>query len=121
MGQAKERLRLERRRRGWTQNDVAELMIQTAISNRLPASKGLNAYYVSRWERGVVEPDPHHVHLLCLVFELPSERLGPPGKASPPPLGGSRSQPDDSRTNAHSFSEGGAAQAQPRATAGKRD
>jgi transcriptional regulator with XRE-family HTH domain len=82
-GRPNSRLRIERRRRGWTQDDVVERTSRAAIDHGLSVSRGLNANYVSRWERGVTQPDRHHVHLLCLAFELPSDRLGLPGDATP--------------------------------------
>lgn len=83
IGRTNDHLKFERRRRGWTQNDLADEMHKAAIKHKLPVPRGLSGYYVSRWERGVVEPNYHDVHLLCLAFELPSDRLGLPGDASP--------------------------------------
>ena len=81
-GQPNNRLRIERRQRGWTQVDLVELMYQAARDNSLPLPKGLDANYISRYERGVSEPSPHHVHLLCLAFDLPTDRLGLPGESA---------------------------------------
>jgi hypothetical protein len=50
-------------------------MHDAARINGSPAPRGLNVNYISRWERGVNQPDRHHEHLLCLAFELPPERL----------------------------------------------
>jgi len=77
------RIRSERRRRGWTQEMLVARMYRAATDHGLPAPQGLNANYISRWERGVVQPQPHHVHLLCLAFELSSEQLGLPGDSTP--------------------------------------
>src|SRR5438105_10991514 len=87
-GQPNDLLRRQRRRRGWTQNYVVDRMYAIALDNGLSNPKGLDANYISRYERGVSEPSPHHVHLLCLAFSLPSERLGLPGHAAPerPPV-----------------------------------
>jgi transcriptional regulator with XRE-family HTH domain len=82
-GARNNRLRIERRMRGWTQVDVVERMYKAAIDHKLPVPKGLDANYVSRYERGVNEPSAHHVHLLCLAFDLPSDRLGLPGDSAP--------------------------------------
>jgi hypothetical protein len=60
-------------------------MYRAATDHGLPAPQGLNANYISRWERDVVQPQPHHVHLLCLAFELPSGRLGLPGDSTANP------------------------------------
>jgi tetratricopeptide (TPR) repeat protein len=77
-GQANSRLAVERRRRGWSQDDLVDRMCHVARINTLPAPRGLNVNYISRWERGVNQPDRHHEHLLCLSFELPPDRLGLP-------------------------------------------
>jgi len=77
------RLRFERRQRGWTQVDVVERMYRAAAVHRLTMPKGLDASYISRYERGVNEPSPHHVHLLCLAFDMPSNLLGLPGDVMP--------------------------------------
>jgi hypothetical protein len=58
-------------------------MYEVARDRKLPEPKGLDANYISRYERGENEPSPHHVHLLCLAFELPSDQLGLPGDAAP--------------------------------------
>jgi FimV-like protein len=77
------RLRDERRRRGWTQVDVVKRMYQAATDHRLPIPEGLDNTYISKYERGQNQPSPHHVHLLCLAFNLPSDRLGLPGDSAP--------------------------------------
>ena len=82
-GQRNNRLRIERRLRGWTQVDLVKRMYQAAIDHKLPVPEGLDDNYISRYERGVNDPSPHHVHLLCLAFELASDRLGLVGDAAP--------------------------------------
>src|SRR5215471_3259723 len=82
-GQSSNRLRIERRQRGWTQVEVVEQMYKAAAVHRLTMPKGLDANYISRYERGVNEPSPHHVHLLCLAFDMPSSLLGLPGDVTP--------------------------------------
>src|SRR5215471_18190070 len=82
-GQSSNRLRIERRQRGWTQVDVVERMYKAAAVHRLTVPKGLDANYISRYERRVNEPSPHHVHLLCLAFDMPSDLLGLPGDVAP--------------------------------------
>src|SRR5438309_5173862 len=76
-------LAVERRRRGWSQAIVVDRMHHAARVRNLPMPTGLNVNYLSKWERGINHPDRYHVHLLCLVFELPSDRLGLPGDATP--------------------------------------
>jgi transcriptional regulator with XRE-family HTH domain len=83
MTASNDRLKLERRRRGWTQNQLADRMFQVAGKRGLLIPTGLSGFYVSRWERGVVQPDYHSVHLLCLAFDLPADRLGLPGGTAP--------------------------------------
>ncbi len=82
-GRRNNRLRFERRQRGWTQVDLVERMYKSAIDHRLPIPKALDDNYISRYERGVTEPGPHHVHLMCLAFDLPSDQLGLPGDSAP--------------------------------------
>ncbi len=82
-GQPNNRLRIERRKRGWTQVDVVERMYAAATDHKLTVPKGLDANYISRYERGVNEPSPHHVHLLCLAFDVSSDLLGLPGDVAP--------------------------------------
>jgi tetratricopeptide (TPR) repeat protein len=71
------RLKSQRLNGGWTQNDVVERMHRAALGRALPEPRGLDANYVSRWERGTV-PHPYHAYLLCLAFESPPAKLGLP-------------------------------------------
>jgi len=75
--QANFRLKAQRLNGGWTQNDVVERMHRAALSRALPEPKGLDANYVSRWERGIV-PHPYHAYLLCIAFETSPASLGLP-------------------------------------------
>jgi transcriptional regulator with XRE-family HTH domain len=74
--QPNDRLKLERRKRGWTQKTLADVMENAARKRGLTVPKGLSGFYVSRWERGDVQPDYHSVHLLCLAFDMPAYQLG---------------------------------------------
>jgi transcriptional regulator with XRE-family HTH domain len=69
------RLRLQRRLRGWSQEDVAAGLyrIASALGEEEP---GVDATMVSRWERGIRHPRPRYVRLLCRLFDLPAEQLG---------------------------------------------
>jgi transcriptional regulator with XRE-family HTH domain len=69
------RLRLERRARGWTCEDVAEEIRKLAkfAGDQEPQCNG---HMVNRWELGVVRPRPYYVRYLCLLFDLPAEELG---------------------------------------------
>lgn len=69
------RLRLQRRLRGWSQEDVAAGLHRIAASLGEP-ELGVDATMVSRWERGTRKPRPRYVRLLCHLFELPAEQLG---------------------------------------------
>jgi transcriptional regulator with XRE-family HTH domain len=69
------RLRLQRRLRGWSQDDVAAGLCRVA-SGRGEADLGVDATMVSRWERGTRHPRPRYVRLLCQLFDLPAEQLG---------------------------------------------
>src|SRR5215469_11061707 len=57
-------LRLARKQRGWTQQEVAE---------RIGAPLALN---VMRWERGMTRPSAHYVQRLCQLFEKSAAELG---------------------------------------------
>lgn len=69
------RLRLQRRLRGWSQDDVASGLCRVA-STRGEPDIGVDATMVSRWERGTRHPRPRYVRLLCELFDLPVEQLG---------------------------------------------
>jgi transcriptional regulator with XRE-family HTH domain len=70
-----EPLRLHRRLRGWSQEDVAAGLHRLAASLDEP-EPGVNATMVSRWERGVRRPRTRYVRLFGRLFELPVEQLG---------------------------------------------
>lgn len=69
------RLRLQRRLRGWSQEDVVAGMHRLAASLGEPEI-GVDSTTISRWERGTRRPRPRYVRLLCRLFELPAEQLG---------------------------------------------
>jgi transcriptional regulator with XRE-family HTH domain len=68
-----DRLRYQRRLRGWTLDEVAEGLHR--LSSGGP-ELGVDAHMVGRWERGVRRPAPRYVGLLCRLFELPADELG---------------------------------------------
>jgi transcriptional regulator with XRE-family HTH domain len=68
-----ERLRYQRRLRGWTLDEVAEGLHRLSMGG---AELGVDAHMVGRWERGVRRPAPRYVALLCRLFELPADELG---------------------------------------------
>jgi transcriptional regulator with XRE-family HTH domain len=68
-----ERLRHQRRLRGWTLDEVAERLHRLAMAG---PELGVDAHMVGRWERGVRRPAPRYVALLCRLFELPADELG---------------------------------------------
>jgi transcriptional regulator with XRE-family HTH domain len=57
------KLRYERERRGWSQQDVADKVGTTPLN-------------VSRWERGINQPGPHFRQQLCQLFEKSLQELG---------------------------------------------
>lgn len=69
------RLRLQRRLRGWSQEDVAAGLYRVA-SSLGETDIGVDATMISRWERGTRHPRPRYVRLLSLLFDLPAEQLG---------------------------------------------
>jgi transcriptional regulator with XRE-family HTH domain len=70
-----QRLRLQRRLRGWSQEEVAAGLHRLAASLDEP-ELGVDATMVSRWERGMRRPRPRYVRLLCRLFELSPDQLG---------------------------------------------
>jgi transcriptional regulator with XRE-family HTH domain len=70
-----QRLRLQRRLRGWSQEEVAAGLHSLAASLGQP-ELGVDATMVGRWERGTRRPRPRYVRLLVRLFELPAEELG---------------------------------------------
>jgi transcriptional regulator with XRE-family HTH domain len=76
------KLREQRIIRGWSQNDVADRMYEIATTRGLPEPRGLDASYVSRWERGMM-PEPYYGYLLCLAFDVRPGDLGLPGEYRP--------------------------------------
>lgn len=69
------RLRLQRRLRGWSQEEVAAGLHDLAARLGEP-ELGVDSTMVGRWERGTRRPRPRYVRLLCRLFELPAEQLG---------------------------------------------
>jgi transcriptional regulator with XRE-family HTH domain len=68
-------LRLQRRLRGWSLDDVAAGLHRIAAAGD-EAELGVDAAMVSRWERGARKPRPRYVRLLCLLFGQPADQLG---------------------------------------------
>jgi transcriptional regulator with XRE-family HTH domain len=54
------RLRIERRRRGWTQQDLVNVILRTVRLRGMSEPKGLSANYVSRWKRDDHAPPQWH-------------------------------------------------------------
>lgn len=70
-----ERLRYQRRLRGWTLDDVADRL--HGIASRADGPElGVDAHMVGRWERGVRRPAPRYVAILCQLFGQPADELG---------------------------------------------
>jgi transcriptional regulator with XRE-family HTH domain len=69
------RLRLQRRLRGWSQEDVAAGLYRVACAAG-ESDLGVDATMVSRWERGTRHPRPRYVRWLSQLFDLPVEELG---------------------------------------------
>jgi transcriptional regulator with XRE-family HTH domain len=90
-------LRLQRRLRGWSQDDVAAALQRLAASWGEP-ELGLDANTVSRWERGASRPRPQSVRLLSALFERPPEELGFVEDEDPEPLVPPKAAVDDDRS-----------------------
>ena len=68
----KERLREERRRRGWTQAEVAARLACAAAHLGEPEVE-VDGNMVGRWERGLRRPCARYIRLLCHVFDVSPE------------------------------------------------
>ena len=71
---ANRRLHWERRQRGWTLEEVAGKLRHHAVRLGRPEWE-LDAGLVERWEQGREDPEPRHLRLLSVVFDLPIEEL----------------------------------------------
>ncbi|MGH7882445.1 MAG: hypothetical protein ACREN8_06005, partial [Candidatus Dormibacteraceae bacterium] len=74
------RLRDARRERGWTQAEEAAALRQVAVEAGYPAL-AVDANIISRWERGIHHPKPHHLHLLTQLFDQSADQLGATAKS----------------------------------------
>jgi transcriptional regulator with XRE-family HTH domain len=70
-----ERLRTQRKLRGWSQEDVVRGLVDLGIDTG-ERQLGVTRSLVSRWERGVTRPRPPYPKLLCLLFQASAEDLG---------------------------------------------
>jgi RNA polymerase sigma factor (sigma-70 family) len=68
-------LGLQRRRRGWSQVDLAHQLRRLAESHG-DVDLGVDGNMVSRWERGSRRPTPRYIRLLCQLFDLDGPSLG---------------------------------------------
>jgi transcriptional regulator with XRE-family HTH domain len=80
------KLRWERQRRGWSQDDVVDRLQEVAAKRGAP-EPGVDRNTVSRWERGISRPTPRYIQLLSAVFGAPPEDLGLVSPPPPPPSG----------------------------------
>lgn len=72
---ANHRLHDERIARGWTEDDVAAGLDRVAVELGEPPPR-VDASHVSKWARGIRTPGRHYAPRLCLLFEVPPDRLG---------------------------------------------
>jgi tetratricopeptide (TPR) repeat protein/transcriptional regulator with XRE-family HTH domain len=75
-----DKLRYERRLRGWTLEEVSERLHRL---NGAARELGVDSHMIGRWERGVRRPAPRYVALLTRLFELPATELGLVGEDEP--------------------------------------
>jgi transcriptional regulator with XRE-family HTH domain len=68
-------LRQVRLDRGWSLDRAAEAVHRVAVRLGDP-EPGVDGNTISRWERGIHEPGPRYVRLLCLVYDRPPHELG---------------------------------------------
>jgi transcriptional regulator with XRE-family HTH domain len=74
------RLRELRLGRGWTQQEVADRILQLAW-DRKDRQVGVTADAIAKWERGAKGVSARYRELLASVFGVPVEELGLPGLA----------------------------------------
>ena len=70
------RLRGLREERGWTQQEVADQISRLAWLRR-HEHVGVNPDMVAKWERGEKRPSPRYWDLLCPLFGVDAQVLGP--------------------------------------------
>ncbi len=70
-----ERLRAQRKLRGWSQQDVVRGLVEVGIEID-EKQLGVTRHLVSRWERGITSPRAPYPKLLCLLFKVTAEELG---------------------------------------------
>jgi DNA-binding transcriptional regulator YiaG len=93
-GRERNRLYLERKRRGWSANTVANQVHNLGIEYGVPADQlGVDGRTVYRWESGATQPNPLYVALLSILYTQPPEELDLPPLVIPLP---SRAHPYES-------------------------
>ena len=70
-----ERLRVQRKLRGWSQEDVARGLVGAGIEIG-EKQLGVTRPLVSRWERGITSPRAPYPKILCRLFDTNAEELG---------------------------------------------
>src|SRR6266852_8232815 len=70
-------LRRERKLRGWTLKQVADLLDKLCQEEPRARERGMiNDSMISRWERGIHPPSPFYQRMLCKLFNKSAEALG---------------------------------------------
>jgi DNA-binding transcriptional regulator YiaG len=78
-GRERERLRQERKRRGWSANTVANKLHNLGIERGVAEHQlGVDGRTVYRWESGRTQPNPVYAALLSILYNLPPEELDLP-------------------------------------------
>ena len=70
-----ERLRAQRKLRGWSQEDVARELVGVGIEIG-ERQLGVTRHLISRWERGITSPRAPYPKVLCRLFDTTAEELG---------------------------------------------
>ncbi len=70
-----ERLRAQRKLRGWSQEDVVRGLVRVGIEIN-ERQLGVTRQLISRWERGITSPRAPYPKLLCQLFQASAEELG---------------------------------------------
>jgi len=93
-----ERLRAQRKLRGWSQEDVARGLVGVGIDIG-ERQLGVTRHLVSRWERGITSPRAPYPKILCRLFDTTAEELGL--------VGPSRQLPVSATIEASAIADGG--------------
>jgi hypothetical protein len=78
-GRERDKLRQQRTRRGWSENDVAIRIYNLGTEHGVPEDQlGVDGRAVGRWELGKTQPNQTYTALLSRLYNLPPKQLDLP-------------------------------------------